>query len=71
MSGEMVVARLTVELKPFVPLTVIVNVVDEPLLRDCEDGLAAMVKSGGGPETTTETVVLCDREPLVPVTVTL
>ena len=30
----MVDARFTVELKLFVPLTVIVNVIDEPRLRD-------------------------------------
>jgi hypothetical protein len=57
MRGEIVAVRLTVELKLFVLLIVIVNVVDAPLLRDCEEGLAVIVKSGGEPATITDTVV--------------
>ena len=59
MSGKIDAVRLTVELKPFVPLTVIVNVVEEPLSRDWDDGLTVRVKSGGGGGAVmvTETVV--------------
>ncbi len=48
MTGEMVVDRSTVLLKPFVPVTCIVNVVVEPFLTVWEDGLSVIVKSGDG-----------------------
>jgi hypothetical protein len=57
-TGEIVAVRLTVELKLFVLLIVIVNVVDAPLLSDCEEGLGVIVKSGGELATITDTVVL-------------
>jgi len=57
-SGETVAVRLTVPLKLFVPFTVIVKLVDDPLATDWEVGVRVIVKSagGGGAETITETV---------------
>ena len=59
-------------LKPFVPLTVIVKLVEEPLATDWDVGLMVIVKSGGGggANTLTDSVAVRDRLPLVPVTAT-
>ena len=69
----MVAERLTVPLKPFVPLTVIVKLVEEPLAIDSDDGFEVMVKSGGGggAPTVTRTVTEWDSAPEVPVTFTV
>jgi hypothetical protein len=69
--GETVAVRLTVPLKLLVPFTVIVKVVELPLVMNCEDGLAVSVKSWIGLGTVMETVMECEREPLVPVTVSV
>ena len=45
-SGEMVALRVTVSLKPFVPVTFIVKLMEEPFDTDWDEGLAVMVKSG-------------------------
>jgi len=63
----MVALRLTVPLKPFVPLTVIVKLVEAPLATDCDEGLAVMVKSGI--TALNVTVTEWDRLPLLPKTV--
>ncbi len=47
-TGEMLAARFTFMLKPFVPVTVIVKAVEEPLETVRDAGLAEMVKSGDG-----------------------
>lgn len=67
----MVAVRWTVPLNPFVPLMVMVNVVEDPAGTDCDDGVTVMVKSGGGggAVTVTRMVTVWDIEPLVPVTV--
>jgi hypothetical protein len=58
-TGEMVAVRVTVPLKPFSPVMVMVKLVVEPLDTDCDVGLAVIVKSGGGggAVTSTKTVV--------------
>ena len=60
-------------LKPFVPLTVIVKLVEEPLDTDWDVGLMVRVKSGGGggANTVTERVAVRVMLPLVPVTATV
>ena len=65
MTGDMVADRLTVLLKPFVPVTCIVNVVVEPFLTVWEDGLSAIVKSGDG-VILNDTITECERPPLFP-----
>jgi hypothetical protein len=62
-----VAERLTVPLKPPVEFTVIVVVLDEDCATITVVGLAVTVKS----VTLTVTIVLCERVPLVPVTVTV
>ena len=44
--GETIAVRLTVPLKPFVPCTVTVKVVEDPRDRDREDGVTVKMKSG-------------------------
>ena len=61
----MVAERLTVPLKPFVPLTVIVKLVEEPLDTDWDVGLMVMVKSGGW-VILKDTLTECERLPLFP-----
>ena len=65
MTGDMVADRLTVLLKPFVPVTCIVKVVVEPFLAVWEDGLSVIVKSGDG-EILNDTITECERLPLLP-----
>ena len=52
-------------LKPFVPLTVIVKLVEEPLDTDWDVGLMVMVKSGGW-VILNDTITECERLPLFP-----
>lgn len=63
--GEVVV-RLIVPLNPFKPDKAIVDVPGDPAWMESEGGLEAMLKS----TTFTDIVTECEREPLVPVTVT-
>ena len=65
MTGDMVADRLTVLLKPFVPVTCIVKVVVEPFLAVWEDGLSVIVKSGAG-VILNDTITECERLPLFP-----
>jgi len=60
--------RLTVPVKLFRLVNVMVDVSDEPGFRDNAVGLAETSKSG---PATTVTVVVCIRGPLVPVTFTM
>jgi len=53
--------------KPFSALTMIVELPGDPALTTTVVGLAVMAKSW----TVTENVAECEREPLVPVTITL
>ena len=65
MTGDMVADRLTVLLKPFVPVICIVKVVVEPFLAVWEDGLSVIVKSGDG-VILNDTVTECESLPLFP-----
>lgn len=47
--GATVVERLTVPLKPLVPVTCTVKVADDPLATVWVDGVTVSVKSAGGP----------------------
>lgn len=67
--GEMAVLRLTVPLKPFTPLMVIVKVAEEFRVIVWLVGVALIAKSGV-PVIVTETLVVRDNVPLVPLTVT-
>ena len=68
--GRPETVRPTAELKPFRDVTVMVEV-PEPLGAIVRDvGEALREKSGGG-ATINETVAVCVREPLVPVTVSV
>lgn len=62
--------RLTLLLKPFSGLTVMVDVTLAPRARLKEPGEAERAKFGGG-VTVRETVVICDKLPDVPVMVTV
>jgi len=64
-TGAMVAVRSIVLLKPFVPVTRIVNVAVEPFLTVWEDGLSVIVKSGDG-EILNDTITECERLPLLP-----
>jgi hypothetical protein len=64
------VLRLTVALKPFVPVMVIVKVAKAPLAIVRLVGAAVMVKSGATAVTVTGTVTKWDSAPLSPVTLT-
>ena len=66
--GEIVVARLTVLLKPFVPLIVMVKLAEVPLSIVWLAGVTVIVKSGGA-DTVMETLVERNMAPLVPVTI--
>jgi hypothetical protein len=70
--GEGEVCSEIVPLKPFTLERVIVEVAVEPAGIERLVGFAVIVKSGGGDDETTvkATLTLCDRLPLVPVTVT-
>jgi hypothetical protein len=72
-SGLIDALRLTVLLKPFVPITDIVKVVEDPLDTDWDAGIIVMVKSGGGGGAVTVTNKVTVRVwfPLVPVTATV
>ncbi len=65
--GAPVVVNETIPVKPFTPVTVMVEVPEEPADKLIEVGLAVTVKS----VTVTETVAVLDLVPLVPVTVTV
>jgi len=65
--GTIVVVRTTTPVKPLRLLTVSVEFPADPALTRIVVGLAVKVKSS----TVYDTVVLWDREPLVPVTVTV
>ena len=67
-SGETAPVRFTVPEKSLKLVNVIVDESDEPGVRASAAGPADMPKSG---PATTVTVVLCAREPLVPVTSTV
>jgi hypothetical protein len=69
-TGETVVLRLMVPLKPFTPLIVIMKVAEAPLVIVWLVGVALIVKSGV-PVTVTETVVVRDNVPLMPLTFTV
>ncbi len=69
-TGEIVVLRLTVPLKPLVPSMVIVKVAEAPLATVWVDGVAVMLKSAV-PVTVTAIVVECNSVPLAPVSVTV
>jgi len=60
--------KLTLPVKPFCDVTMIVDVILPPRARLNELGEAARAKFGGG-TTVRETVVLCDNAPDAPVTV--
>lgn len=62
--------RLTLPVKPFCGVTVMVDVTLAPRARLKEPGEAERAKFGGG-ATVRETVVTCDRPPDVPVMVTV
>ncbi len=66
-AGETAEVRATVPVKPLTGATVIVEVAAVPAVVVTDVGLAVTVKS----VTLTVTVAVCDREPLVPVTVTV
>ena len=66
-----VTARVTVPVKPFRGAIATVEVALTPELTVTLVGLDETVKSGDEVWTETETLVECEREPLVPVTVTL
>jgi len=66
-----VTTRVTVPVKPFRGATVTEEVPLTPALTATLVGLDEIVKSGDDDWTETETLVECEREPLVPVTVTL
>lgn len=67
-AGAMVSVRLTVPVKPLTGITTMLDVPATPGVVVTVDGLANIWKS----TTWTDTVpVVCDREPLVPVTVTM
>lgn len=48
--GETDVERVTVPLKLLIPMILTVNVAVDPRGIDCDDGVAVIVKSGGGAE---------------------
>ena len=66
-DGETATVRATVPVNPLTGATVIVEVAAVPTVVVTDVGLAVTVKSF----TVTVTVAECDREPLVPVTVTV
>jgi len=66
-----VAARVTVPEKPFRGAIATVEVPLTPELTVALVGLDEIVKSGDEVWTETDTLVECEREPLVPVTVTL
>ncbi len=60
--------KLTLPVKPFCDVTMMVDVILPPRARLNEFGEAVRAKFGGG-TTVRETVVLCDNAPAAPVTV--
>jgi hypothetical protein len=64
-EGKPLTLSITVPLKPFTAATFAVYVVLAPFLTVCDAGVAVRVKV----DTTSVTVVLCVRLPLVPVMV--
>ena len=72
-GGVIVDESATVPVKPFLLLTSIIDVSQLPCAMVRLVGLALMTKSGGGggDVTVTDTFKVCDRLPLMPVTVTV
>lgn len=70
-GDDAVAESVTVPLKPFTLVSVIVLVVEEPLPRLTDVGFAVIEKSpvGVGDETVSDTLVVWCRVPLDPVTV--
>jgi len=68
--GRPLTEKLTAELKPFKPVTEGVKVVVPPWITVCDPGDAASVKLDGG-FTTSVTVEVWTRLPLVPVVVSV
>ncbi len=66
-AGDTELVSATVPVNPWTGATVIVEVAAVPTVVVTDVGLAVTVKSF----TVTVTVAECDREPLVPVTVTV
>jgi hypothetical protein len=66
-----VTVRVTVPVKPFRGAMVMVEDPLTPALTVTLVGLDEMAKSGEDVWTDTETIAECERDPLVPVTVTL
>ncbi len=66
---ETVADRPVVPVKPFKLVRVSIEALEEPILIVKDDGLAEMLKSGGG--TVTRTFVERDSVPFSPVTVTV
>lgn len=69
-DGELVADRVTVPAKLLRPASEIVDVDVEPALKVREVGFALIEKSAAA-LTETVTVVECERDPLVPVIVTV
>ena len=69
-DGLTVAVRLTVPVNPLTGVTLIVDAPDELVESVILVGLADMVKSGVV-TCSVMTAVVCDNEPLVPVTVTV
>jgi hypothetical protein len=69
-AGETLFVNVTVPVKPFRLVTVMVELELAPRCSVNALGFAATEKSAALP-TDTVTVVECDRDPLVPVTVTV
>ncbi len=69
-EGVTVLDRVSDPVKPFRLVSVTVDAPDEPTGKVTVEGLAVTLKSGGA-ITVTLIVTTWDREPLVPVTVTV
>ncbi len=69
-AGDRLLVRVTVPLKPFKLINVMVELEPAPRTSVNEVGFAAIEKSGTV-LTETRTLVECDNDPLDPVTVTV
>ena len=69
-EGVTVLERVSDPVKPLRLVSVTADVPEEPTGKVTVEGLAVMLKSGGA-ITVTLILTTCDREPLVPVTVTV
>lgn len=71
-AGDTEVVSETMPANPFRLDREIVDALDDPAVNPSVDGLAEVVKSGAvGEVTVTISFTECEREPLVPATVTL